>query len=79
LARANYGLILGNFEMDFRDGEIRYKTSILVDYELSAVVIKKLVYTNLSTIDDYFPGFMKIIYGNISPEEALNQVEKEEE
>ncbi|MDJ0775292.1 MAG: YbjN domain-containing protein, partial [Mastigocoleus sp. MO_167.B18] len=25
--RANYGMNLGNFEMDFRDGEIRYKTS----------------------------------------------------
>jgi len=26
--RANYGIIIGNFEMDFADGEIRYKTSI---------------------------------------------------
>jgi len=79
LARANYGLILGNFEMDFKDGEIRYKTSIIVDQELSYSIISKLVYTNLSTMDDYFPGFMRIIYGGISPEEALNQIEKEEE
>ena len=25
LSRANYGLANGNFELDFRDGEIRYK------------------------------------------------------
>jgi hypothetical protein len=79
LARANYGLILGNFEMDFRDGEIRYKTSLIVDSELSDAVLKRIVYQNLSHIDSYFPGFMKIIYGNISPEEAINQIENEEE
>ncbi len=28
IARANYGTISGNFELDFADGEIRYKTSI---------------------------------------------------
>ncbi len=79
LAMANYGLILGNFEMDFRDGEIRFKTSIVVDKELHDSVIKKLVYINLSTIDDYFPGFMKIIYGEMSAEQAINQIEQEEE
>ena len=29
LAMANYGLNVGNFEMDLRDGEIRYKVNIL--------------------------------------------------
>src|SRR5438874_9539363 len=28
LTRANYGLYVGNFEMDYNDGEVRYKTSI---------------------------------------------------
>ena len=28
IARANYGLRNGNFEMDFSDGELRYKTTI---------------------------------------------------
>ncbi|MEO5952445.1 MAG: YbjN domain-containing protein [Chloroflexia bacterium] len=31
LTRANYGLYIGNFEMDFNDGEVRYKTSIDVE------------------------------------------------
>ena len=31
LTRANYGLRIGNFEMDFEDGEVRYKSS--VDFE----------------------------------------------
>ena len=28
ITRANYGLTKGNFEMDFSDGELRYKTTI---------------------------------------------------
>src|SRR3954452_20971539 len=28
ITRANYGMMLGNFEMDFADGEVRFKTSI---------------------------------------------------
>lgn len=31
LTRANYGLYIGNFELDFNDGEVRYKTSIDVE------------------------------------------------
>ena len=28
ITRANYGLTIGNFEMDFNDGELRYKTNV---------------------------------------------------
>lgn len=31
LTQINYGLIVGNFEMDLDDGEIRYKTSLDVE------------------------------------------------
>ncbi len=80
LARANYGIILGNFEMDFRDGEVRYKTSIyLGETELDFPVIKKMVYLNLSTIDDYFPAIMKVIYGGMSAEQAISEIEDDEE
>ncbi len=33
ITRANYGLRLGNFELDFSDGELRFKTSIDVEGE----------------------------------------------
>ncbi|MGB3653430.1 MAG: YbjN domain-containing protein [Rivularia sp. (in: cyanobacteria)] len=80
LTRANYGLVLGNFEMDFSDGEVRYKTSIYVaDNELDFPVIKRMVYSNLLTLDKYLPAIMKVIYSNISPEEAINEIEEEEE
>lgn len=78
LTRANYGLILGNFEMDFADGEVRYKTSI--DCEggaLTPKMVHTLFVANLITIDRYFPGMMKVIWSNADPEEAIEEIESE--
>ncbi len=76
ITRANYNAILGNFEMDFEDGEIRYKTSIDVEGDrLSFSLIKQLVYTNVTVMDDYLPGIMSVIYGDVSPSEAIAQIE----
>jgi hypothetical protein len=38
-----------------------------------------MVYLNLFTIDKYLPPIMKVIYTNISPEEAITQIEQVEE
>ncbi|HLY32805.1 MAG TPA: YbjN domain-containing protein [Ktedonobacterales bacterium] len=76
VTRANYGLVIGNLELDMSDGEVRYKTSIDVEgAQLNSALIKQLVYTNLSTADRYYPGFASLIYASISPEQAVMQVE----
>jgi len=76
LTRANYGLLIGNFEMDYNDGEVRFKTSIDVEGDkLSPALIKRLVYNNLAVTDKYLPGIMAVIYGGASPTEAIAQVE----
>lgn len=76
ITRANYGLIIGNFELDYSDGEIRYKTSIDVEGDrLSRALIEQLVYANLTITDRYFPGLMAVMYGNVDPESAILQVE----
>jgi hypothetical protein len=76
LARANSGLAIGNFELDFNDGEISYKTSIDVEGDrLSSALIKNLVYANVRMMDEYMPGIMSVIYGNLSPEEAIIQID----
>lgn len=75
-SRANYGLIIGNFEMDFSDGEIRYKTSIDVENDrLTPALIKNLVYANVVTMDHYLPGIMAVIYASVSPSQAIAQIE----
>jgi hypothetical protein len=72
----NYGIIIGNFEMNFYDGEIRYKTSLDVEgTQLSSTLVKHLVYSNVTTMDKYLPGIMSVIFGNLSPEEVISRIE----
>ena len=75
--RVNFGLFMGNFEMDFSDGELRYKTSIDVeDGVLTQEMIRKLVYSNVMMMDKYLPGIMSIIYAGTSPAEALARIQQ---
>lgn len=77
LTRANYGLVLGNFEMDMSDGEIRYRTSIdLSDADLTHKQLMTLVWVNLFTFDRYYPGVLKIMYGNTSAADAISECER---
>ncbi len=77
LTRANYGLKVGNFEMDFTDGEVRYKTSINVENDtLSGTIIRNLVYANLWTMDRYLSGILSVIYGSVTPVEAIKKSEE---
>lgn len=76
ITRANYGLYVGNFEMDFNDGEVRYKTSVDVEgSEPTFDLIKRLVYNNVGVMDRYLPGIMAVNYGGDSPQAAIAKVE----
>ncbi|MBW4659722.1 MAG: YbjN domain-containing protein [Drouetiella hepatica Uher 2000/2452] len=78
LTRANYGLIIGNFEMDFDDGEIRYKTSIDVEGDLLTTdLIKQLVYANIMMMDHYLPGIQAVMDSRLSAAEAISQIESQ--
>ncbi len=78
LTRANYGMILGNFELDFDDGEIRYKTSIDVEGDrLTPTLVQNLVYSNVMTMDQYLPGILAILEQNLTAKGALDRVEKQ--
>jgi hypothetical protein len=72
LTRANAGLWLGNLELDFSDGEIRYKTSLHIgDGLLTADMLSAVLGANLGTIDRYLPGIMSVLWNDVSPEDAM--------
>ena len=82
LTLANFGLVNGNFEMDFNDGEIRYKTGIVVKgaqqalakkSHLTAALLKQLVYGNVMMMEQYLPGIMALLEKDISPKEAIGE------
>lgn len=76
ITRVNYGLTLGNFEMDFDSGDIRFRTSIeSPDAELSVGIVRELIYANVHTMDHYFPGVMAVVHAGLSPEAAIARIE----
>lgn len=76
ITRANYGLKNGNFEMDYSDGEVRYKTFIDIEGgTLTPKMIENLLFANIATVDRYYPGIAKVLYADVSPEAAVEQIE----
>jgi len=76
LTRVNYGLPVGNFEMDLDSGDVRFKTSIEIpEDELTIAMVRTLAYTNIRNMDHYFPGVLAVVHGGLSPEAALARTE----
>jgi hypothetical protein len=77
ITRANYGLRLGNFELDFRDGEVRFKTSIDVEGgTLAEGQVRSLLYANVSVTERYLPAISAVVQSRAAPADAIAQVEE---
>jgi hypothetical protein len=77
ITRANYGLEIGNFELGFTSGEVRFKTSLDVTGDrLSHNLIERLVYTNVAIMDEYLLGIKAVIEAEVSPEKAILAIEQ---
>ena len=80
ITRANYGLSIGNFELDFSDGEIRFKTSIdITEDGFGLATIERLAYTNVLMMDRYLPGLISVITGQSKPIEAIQFIDSKPE
>ncbi|MBO4400485.1 MAG: YbjN domain-containing protein [Selenomonadaceae bacterium] len=77
LHRANYGLAFGNFELDFDDGEIRYKMSLnCVDSLPGEDAIEDVLYLPLSMFERYGDGILTVAMGLAEPEAAIKKIEE---
>ena len=75
LTRANYGMAVGNFELDVHDGEVRFKTSVdSGGSELDLGQMRPLIDVALQMMRDYLPGLRAVIEG-LSPEQGIAVVE----
>lgn len=77
ICRVNYGMNMGNFEFDYRDGEVRFKTYICCKDILPSVeVIKQSIYYPAIIFDIYGSGIMDIIFSGISGKEAAEKCDR---
>jgi hypothetical protein len=74
LTRINYGRMIGNFELDMDDGEIRYKISLnYEDIDLTHRVIHNIVNMCIISMDVITPIIGSLVYGSSTLEEAVTK------
>ncbi|MDZ7899479.1 MAG: hypothetical protein U5N85_15830 [Arcicella sp.] len=75
LTKINFGLRIGNFEMDYDDGQIRCKTSI--DYEgikdFDDSFIENLILINLTTTDKFYQAIEEGLHTRKTIEKILEK------
>lgn len=77
---ANYGMQVGNFELDLEDGEVRFKTAIDVEgVELSDGLLRNLVELNIMMMGLYFDGLLAVMRGGMTADQAIAEVEEDSE
>lgn len=76
IARANFGMLDGKFEIDMNDGEVRFHlVHFLGDGELSTKMVERLYRSCVFTLDRYIPAFMQHIHAGFTPEDAVFHAE----
>lgn len=73
ITRANFGMAIGNFEIDLDDGTFRFRTSIDLDegQPLSPAQLRLAVEANLYTMDRHFNAIVNVTEGTPA-RDALN-------
>ena len=72
VCRANYGLKNGNFELDMRDGEIRFKCFMdCEDIMPSTEVIRNSIHCPAAMFKQYGDGIIDISVGNAISKKAV--------
>ena len=72
LTRINFDLAVGCYELDLTDGEIRFRTSIILPgADITDAIAEHLIRSNLCIVDERMPRIMAVLYSDITPEEAL--------
>ena len=77
VARVNFGLTLGSFVLDYRDGEVRFKGGLPLDKRgLDPEQVRRVVHAGLEAMDAFIPALKAVVSGNVSPQDALNNHDK---
>ena len=81
LTMVNYELLLGNFQLDFIDGELSYKAvaAFEEDSGLADMTVIRLTYVGFNMIDKYIKGVFAKKYGGKSPEQAFSEINDDDE
>ncbi len=77
LTRANFGIVIGNFEIDHESGLVRFKTSLdFAGLKLSEVLVRNLILDAMDAVELYAEGLRQVVLQKQSPLKAIQDVEE---
>ena len=78
LHRVNFGLLLGNFEMDYDEGEVRFRTTLAADERVGDAILDRYIQMPAAMLDQYAAGLYAIVFDGEIASAALEDTETEE-
>ncbi len=73
---ANYGLKHGNFEIDYNDGEVRYKSAIYCRQDVPSIeTVEFIVDLPFRMWDTYGDAFCNILFNDGDPKDEVERAE----
>lgn len=80
LMRATSVVRYGNFELSFKTGLFAFKTTVMLgSADLHEDIVKHLIYANWIYTDYYFPTINAVLFGNVSPRDAIENLKNQED
>ena len=77
LTRANYGMTRGCFEMDYRDGEIRFRMTVDCDGDAvpTQEIVKNSISIPASMFNRYGSGMIQTMFSDLNPADIVRACE----
>ncbi|HEY2962992.1 MAG TPA: hypothetical protein VGJ37_11285 [Pyrinomonadaceae bacterium] len=74
ITRANWGLIEGNFELNFTNGALRYKVGLdFTGNELTELWMRNCMLDGMNTIELFAEALEKVVSSQLKPDEAYEE------
>jgi hypothetical protein len=71
-------VMIGNFEMDPRDGELRARIGMDIEgSELTDTMVYNIIAYGINIMDKHFPNFMEVCYGHASADDIIKRITDE--
>jgi hypothetical protein len=79
LTRANYGLVIGCFEFNLDNGEVRFRSSIdFTSSELTDTLVRNSIRSSMDAVERYADAIVRVMRGQADVMEALREAEATE-
>jgi Putative bacterial sensory transduction regulator len=74
ITSANWGLTIGNFELDYSDGQVRFKSSLnFANAELSETLIRNAILSAMNAVEAYGDLLVEVMAGMKSADQAIEE------